>query len=112
MLMAIGLRGTIPAGWMPNTQGLLNAPLVICTATGSQVIAAHDPKGHAPAPPRQQHDHCAFAGLGSAPPPAPIGLPAPFALADIAVADRPGAAAPVAARGHREQAPRAPPTLV
>ena len=112
MLMAIGLRGVIPAGWMPNTQGAPNTPLVICTAAGAQVIAAHDASGHAPAPGRQQHDHCAFAGLASAPPPALIGLPIPSALADVAVADRLGRAAPVAARGHREQAPRAPPRPV
>jgi hypothetical protein len=112
MLVAVGLRGAIPAGWMPNTQGAANTPLVICTATGAKVVAAHGASGHAPAPSHQQHDHCAFAGLGVAPPPATIGLPAPFALADVAVADRPGRAAPVGARRHREQAPRAPPALV
>ena len=62
-LAAMVLRAFLPAGWMPNTAGSSNAPIVICTMNGPMQAGAtpgnthhmpvHD-DGH-------QNDVCPFA---------------------------------------------------
>jgi hypothetical protein len=38
------LRAFLPAGWMPNTDGVPGTPLVICSVDGiHHVVPAHDP---------------------------------------------------------------------
>ncbi|HEX2815071.1 MAG TPA: hypothetical protein VHN39_01660, partial [Phenylobacterium sp.] len=38
LLAALLLRAATPPGWMPNPQGALGAPLIICTADGSHLV--------------------------------------------------------------------------
>ena len=110
--MAVIVRALVPAGWMPNTQGLGAAPLVICTGSGSEIIRRGPADGPAKPHSAERHDVCAFASLASAPP-APASLLAePPNLPVASRIER----APEAARrvrlGYREQAARAPPQRV
>ena len=44
-LAAMLLRGLLPAGWMPNPDGVAGAPLIICTMGGPQHLhPAHAPQ--------------------------------------------------------------------
>jgi hypothetical protein len=112
LLAALLLRAGAPPGWMPNPQGALGAPLVICTGDGSHLVQID---GHGqPARPQsaQRHDLCAFAGHQAAPAPeiALVSGPATFVgLLPAQVAARASAASVLR---RREQSPRAPPTLV
>ncbi|HEX3700964.1 MAG TPA: DUF2946 family protein [Phenylobacterium sp.] len=109
LVMALAFRALVPAGWMPNIEGVGGAPLVICTGTGSEVI--HLGPGHAPANPHvaDRHDVCSFAGVAAAPPGPAVALAEPSSFVrDLRLADAPQAAPPSSPR-HREQAPRAPP---
>jgi hypothetical protein len=43
-LSAMILRAFLPAGWMPNTDGVPGTPLVICSVDGlHHAVPAHDP---------------------------------------------------------------------
>jgi hypothetical protein len=58
-LSAMILRALLPAGWMPNTDGVPGTPLVICSVDGVHHVApAHEPSH------RSHQDHliaCPFA---------------------------------------------------
>ena len=69
-IAAMVLRAFVPAGWMPNTNGLSNgAPIVICSGSGAQTILM-DQDGK-PVQPTNPTDHgiCVFAASG------PLSLP-------------------------------------
>ena len=91
----------LPAGWMPDAQGL-----VICSLSP---VIHHD--GDQKAPAQTAHEECAFAAaapLAAAPDAPYLALPAVHAFA--AAIDR-GLATQIAAR-FTPQSPRAPPVLV
>lgn len=117
LLAALLLRAATPPGWMPNPQGALGAPVVICTADGSQVLQL-DAQGHPakpdPARPQsaQRHDLCAFAGHQAAPGAEAAALSGPAGFVSLAPTQLAAQALPATAARHREQAPRAPPTPV
>ncbi|HSV04287.1 MAG TPA: hypothetical protein VLI41_13900 [Phenylobacterium sp.] len=111
LLAALMLRAAIPAGWMPNTAGLVDSPLVICMGS-----SAHDHGGPSalPGAPHRPHRHgvCAFASLGAPlKPPALVLAAAPltaiYVRADFA-ADR----VPPASQRRRPQSARGPPLQV
>lgn len=112
LLVALLVRGVTPAGWMPNLQGAQGSPFVICTADGAHLVTL-DRDGQ-PAKPASgaRHDLCAFSGHHSAPAAQAL-LHLGSSQAELLGATQPSAApAPSNAQRHRDQAPRAPPTLV
>ncbi len=117
LLAALLLRAATPPGWMPNPQGVLGAPLVICTADGSHLVQL-DRQGHAtkpePAKPQsaQRHDLCAFAGHQAAPAFEIALASGKSAFVSLTAAPVATQASPAAVPRYREQAPRAPPTFV
>jgi hypothetical protein len=112
LLAALLLRAGTPPGWMPNPQGALGAPLIICTADGSHLVQ-FDRQGH-PAKPQsaQRHDLCAFAGHQTAPAPEIALVSGPATFVSLAASPAAARASPAAVPHYREQAPRAPPTFV
>jgi len=112
LLVALAFRALIPAGWMPNLQGVGGAPLVICTAQGAETLfpdaQAHPGKPHSD--PRR--DGCPFAvqALASGPPPIHVSVQLAFVIAAASQPSNP--AVPVAPRRRGETNPRAPPTQV
>jgi len=101
-IIALLVRAMLPAGWMPDAQGL-----VICSVSLSPVIH-HD--GGQPVPDEHQaaHQDCAFAAaanLAGTPDAPQIALPAFHTI--VARIDA-GCAASIAAR-FTPQSPRAPP---
>ena len=114
LLAAVLLRAATPPGWMPNPQGALGAPLVICTGDGSHLVQ-FDRDGR-PAEPRPQsaqgHDLCAFAGHQAAPALQAAWVSGPAGFVAFAPAALAAQAAPARLPRHREQAARAPPTRV
>jgi hypothetical protein len=114
LLAAILLRAATPPGWMPDPQGALGAPLVICTGDGSHLVQFDRDGQPAKPQPRsaQRHDLCAFAGHQAAPAPQIAWVSGPASFVAFAPAGLAAQAAPARLPRHREQAPRAPPTLV
>jgi hypothetical protein len=112
LLLALLVRGVTPAGWMPNPQGALGSPFVICTADGAHTVLL-DRDGHPSKPTTgERHDVCAFAGH-HATPAAQAWLHLGSTRAEaLALAQRAPAAPPASPPRHRDQAPRAPPILV
>src|SRR3954465_15795510 len=100
-IIALLVRAMVPAGWMPDIQGL-----TICSLSP---VIHHD--GDQKAPAQTSHEECAFAaaaplaGASDAP---YLALPALHAFA--AAIDR-GLATTIAA-SFTPQSPRAPPALV
>jgi hypothetical protein len=100
-IIALLVRAMVPAGWMPDVQGL-----TICSLSP---VIHHD--GDQKAPAQATHQECAFAAaapLAAAPDAPYLALPAFHAFA--AATDR-GLAAAIAAH-FTPQSPRAPPALV
>ena len=100
-IIALLVRAMLPAGWMPDAQGL-----TICSLAP---VIHHD--GDRKAPAQTTHEECAFAAAAplAATPDAPhLALPAFHAFA--AAVDR-GEAAQIAAR-FAPQSARAPPASV
>jgi hypothetical protein len=112
ILLALLFRAAIPAGWMPDLQGADGAPLVICTGSGSEVV--HLDRHGFPAKPHssERHDVCAFAGIGSAPPTPAVFFGEPPRLPVVARLDPASEAALRPPPRYREQAARAPPSLI
>lgn len=112
LLVALLVRGVTPAGWMPSAQGTLGSPLVICTADGAHLIAL-DRDGHPTKPTSgERHDLCAFAGH-QAGPAVDDRIHLGSTQIELLAASQPTKpAAPPVAQRRRDQAPRAPPTLV
>ena len=112
LLVALVLRGLTPAGWMPNPQGSLSAPFVICTAEGHRLVQL-DASGH-PADGKAgvHRDACVFAGHASAPPPQPPAVSGPAVFVGYSAPRPAGRTPPPAPARHREQAPRAPPAAI
>jgi hypothetical protein len=112
LLVALLVRGITPAGWMPNPQGLTGSPFVICTADGAHTVSL-DRDGHPSRPATgERHDVCAFAGHQAGPAAEALLQLGSTRAEPVVVAQRAPAAPPVSAPRHRDQAPRAPPTLV
>jgi hypothetical protein len=111
LLSAFLLRAATPPGWMPNPQGALGAPLIICTADGSHLVQL-DPQGHPAKPSTQRHDLCAFAGHQAAPAPETALVSGPATFANLTASPVAAQASAAAVPRYREQAPRAPPTFV
>lgn len=108
LLLAMLVRGLVPAGWMPASSG--GAPLAICTLHGLQIVDTA-PKGQ-PSPQRDTapaaHDICPFAAaahltLGPAAPAAP--LPQVMAYAPAPSASLGGAIAREVSLVHGARAP-------
>ena len=100
-IIALLVRAMLPAGWMPDAQGL-----TICSLSP---VIHHD--GDQKAPAQAIHEECAFAAaphLAAAPDAPRLALPAFHAF--TAAIDR-GRALRIAAR-FTPQSPRAPPALV
>lgn len=112
LLLALLVRGVTPPGWMPNPQGSASSPFVICTADGAHVVSL-DSAGHpANRGHGERYDLCAFAGHHAGPA-AEMQLALGAAQAEgFAPAQPAPAAAAARAQRHRDQAQRAPPTLV
>ena len=112
LLVALLVRGITPAGWMPNPQGALGSPFVICTADGAHVVAL-DRDGQPTRPASgERHDLCAFSGHQSGPAAQALLHLGSTHVEVLAMAQRAPAAPPLGVQRHRDQAPRAPPTLV
>lgn len=63
-LMAIMLRAVLPIGWMPSPDGAARqAPIVICTADGAQLLHRDTSDPAQPAP-SSAHEICIFAAAG------------------------------------------------
>ena len=58
-LIALLLRGFLPAGWMPAAQG--DAPLVMCSVISDSIIAGHDDSALPGKDDPRAHENCAFA---------------------------------------------------
>lgn len=112
-LVAVLLRGLLPAGWMPNPAGAMLSPLVICTMDGPRRVAMPAAPNHSPSGDKHE-DHasgpCPFAGAAPLAPPAEtVDAIAPAFVGGIpAIPDR--RIAHASAR-HRSYTARAPPTL-
>jgi hypothetical protein len=75
-LIALILRGLLPAGWMPNPQGPGETAFVICTMDGA--VTAMDGKALPGKDDPRAHESCPFAaGAQLAPPTDVIALAAP-----------------------------------
>lgn len=104
-IIALLVRAMLPAGWMPDAQGL-----VLCSVSLSPVIH-HDGGQKAPDQHQTAHEECAFAAaaqLAAAPEQPHIALPAFHAFAARSDDAR---AATIAAR-FSPASPRAPPLTV
>jgi hypothetical protein len=104
-IIALLVRAILPAGWMPDAQGL-----VICSLSLSPVIH-HDGGQKAPDQHQTTHEECAFAAaahLAAAPDTPKLVLPAFHAFATRTDSAR---AATIAAR-FSPGSPRAPPLNV
>jgi hypothetical protein len=112
LLVALLIRGLIPSGWMPNTQGVLHAPLVICTSSGTELRALETPANPGKPQSAQHHDVCAFAGHLTAPVPPSDGVSIRVAFVGATAHRHVSAVGSVAIARHREQAARAPPISV
>jgi hypothetical protein len=100
-IIALLVRAMLPAGWMPDAQGL-----TICSLSP---VIHHDGDQKAPAQPH--HEECAFAAaaaLAAAPDAPHLTLPA-FHAFTATIGQ--GVASRIAAR-FTPQSPRAPPALV
>ena len=103
-IIALLVRAMLPAGWMPDTQGL-----VLCSISLSPVI--HHDGGPKHDGQQQAHQDCAFAAaaqLAAAPDALRIALPAFHAFA----ARSDDARAAVIAARFSPGSPRAPPLIV
>jgi hypothetical protein len=108
-LSAMILRALLPAGWMPNTDGIPGTPLVICSVDGvHHVVPAHDPAR----PSRPDHViACPFAAaahFASLRQPAAISVPS-FVAWFVPVFDH---ASLPPSRIALAKAPRGPPATV
>jgi hypothetical protein len=109
LLVAVLVRGLIPAGFMPGRLAD-GAPIVICTGAGTEVVHAKSAPGE---PQRSQHhDVCAFAGMAAAPTPPAQAAPQPLVFAVEAAATATALQEAAAPRRHRPQAARAPPIRI
>ncbi|HEX4080899.1 MAG TPA: hypothetical protein VHX61_18710 [Rhizomicrobium sp.] len=106
-LAAMLLRAMLPAGWMPNPDGLAGAPLVIC----SGVQHAHPLRIPGQAPQNNSGKICPFAAAAHLVAPQ---LPVLFAQAGFAIAASPPPAVYIwhGLRRARAHSPRAPPVPV
>jgi hypothetical protein len=103
-IIALLVRGMLPAGWMPDAQG----GLTLCSVATLGVIH-HD--GQGPADGKVQHEECAFAAAAhlAATPDAPqLILPAFHSFA----AETDGHYAAEVSAHFTPQSPRAPPRIV
>ena len=103
-IAALLLRAMLPAGWMPDAQGL-----VMCSVSLSPVI--HHDGGQKHDDQQTAHQDCAFAAaaqLAAAPPAPHLALPASRAFA----ARSDDARAAVIAARFSPGSPRAPPLTV
>lgn len=106
-MLAVAMRVLVPAGYMPGRAG--EAPIVLCTGQGAQIILSGENAKAAPGAPADDHsgkaaDHhpCAFASAAhifAAQDLAPVVLaawsvPAPDARAQSTVSPGRGLAAP------------------
>jgi hypothetical protein len=105
-LTAMLLRALLPAGWMPNPDGLAGAPLVICSMSGAQHAHPATNRGHAPQD--NSGKICPFAAAAHL---APALQPVEFAQATVAIrmATTPAADDWFGARRARAHAARGPP---
>ena len=110
-LVATLLRGLLPAGWMPNPQGAVASPFVICTMDGLRRLPMHGGPQHNP---HNDQDRatppCPFAAAAPLAPPA--ASPIPFQPTVLAFAAHVAYAEPVrTVHATRENPARAPPSL-
>jgi disulfide bond formation protein DsbB len=111
LLLAVLLRGIVPAGWMPAL-GPEGPQLVICTAERAVAAPADWDAAAGHEVPAQSGDHepCAFAGLGVSMLPMAIGISVGYALVAIVSAPPTGPPAPTRGLGHHFLPPaQAPP---
>jgi len=112
LLLAVLLRGLVPAGWMPAL-GMDGPQLVICTTNGLVAAPADmfaSGEDHAP-PASADHSPCAFAGLGVPILPAAVAIVTACAL--LILQGAPPTGPPPAVddtRSHIRPPAQAPPT--
>jgi len=112
-LIALLVGALLPAGWMPNPDGLASGtPIVMCTGHGPLTIIDYG-MDHAGKPAKHQQnapsDICVFAAAAA--PATPVSLPAldvPRALTSVP-ARRRNSSMSVRPAHYRLQAARAPP---
>jgi hypothetical protein len=109
LLVAVLVRGLIPAGFMPGRLAD-GAPIVICTGAGTQVLHAKSPAAPSRGP--RHHEACAFAGLAAAPAPPAQAAPERVAFVVEAAATATALQEAHAPPRHRPQAARAPPIRI
>ena len=82
-MLAVLVRGLIPTGWMPASDGAGGMRVVICTGTGAHsAVFSRDGKPVKQTP--RAAATCAFAATASAPPPEPVATAAGPAIALVA----------------------------
>ena len=106
-LIALLLRGFLPAGWMPATQG--DAPLVMCSVI-ADVSGGHAGDGTLPGKddPRA-HENCAFTAGPNAPAPDNMIFLMPVLQGQDDLEGDDTQPVRFSAPGRAPQAPRAPP---
>ncbi len=126
-LVAMVLRGLMPAGWMPNPDGAGTSLFVICDMdqgdmskmdmshmdmSGMDMSAMdHDP-AHKPSSDSHQHETCPFAAAPHvATPSAVVALSLP-SLSEHFSPQLAGGRLAVQSAAYAPQSPRAPPSLV
>jgi hypothetical protein len=114
LLPALGLRVSVPEGFMPAGDGAHPLTMQMCHGDprSSAVIRLSGETGDATdeAPEAQRHGSCPYAaGASAAPPALPAGVSA-LAPPDASAPLGSPAAAVVSTR-HRSQSPRAPPSV-
>ncbi|MBV8799175.1 MAG: hypothetical protein JO208_05125 [Alphaproteobacteria bacterium] len=112
-LVAMLLRGLLPAGWMPNTGGAQHSGLMPCPGMGAMrgmAMPAVPPAKHGHAP---THDStpCPFAAAAHFVPPAALPSLVPQTT-EIGLAVAPFSERPAFAARDWDHAPRAPPPII
>lgn len=110
-LIALLLRGFLPAGWMPASHG--DAPLVMCSVIADSFRDGHDADGKA-VPGKDDpraYENCTFAGNPGIAAPGNMNFFTPM-LQDGDLDDYGPASVHFQSHGHAPQAPRAPPPSV
>ena len=116
-LVAMMLRGLMPAGWMPNPDGAGTSLFVICDMDQGDMskmdmsATGHDP-AHKPASDNHQHEACPFAAaphVATSSTVVALLLPSLSAHFSLQLA---GGRLALQAAAYAPQSPRAPPSLV
>lgn len=126
-ILAMTLRGLLPAGWMPNPDGMRETALIICDMGGAGMPMAHMDHGGMPgmempgtdpaSEPLHKHaddghsQPCPFAAAPHFATPSIVALLSPPSLAAQSAHPRVPDGRHVTGTGYTPQAPRAPPTL-